>query len=64
MFYLFIAIYHAWMAIILLFLCNTDWLYWFSDAFVYFRLNRMSRSRKVLWSTGIKQILTICVTLH
>ena len=27
--YLFIAIYHAWMAIIIIVLCNTDWLYWF-----------------------------------
>ena len=28
----------------------------FSNAFAYFRLNRMSRSRKVLWSSGISRI--------
>ena len=30
----------------------------FSNAFAYFRLNRMSRSRKVLWSSGISRMLT------
>ena len=30
--------------------------YWFSNAFVYFRLNRMSRSRKGLWSSGISRM--------
>ena len=56
MFHLYTAINHAWMAIYIVVLCNTDWLYWFSNAFAYFRLNRMSGSRKGLWSTGIKRM--------
>ena len=32
-----------------------DW-YWFSNAFAYFRLNRMSHSRNGLWSSGISRM--------
>ena len=39
--YLLQFIMHGW-PFISLFLCNTDRLYWFSNAFAYFRLKRMS----------------------
>ena len=41
------------MAIYIIVLYNTDWLNWFSNAFAYFRLNRMSRSTQsimVYWN--------------
>ena len=41
------------MAIYIIVLCNTDCLYWFSNAFAYLRLNRMSRSTQsimVYWN--------------
>ena len=37
-------------------LWNLYRMYWISHAIPYFRLNRMSRSRKVLWSSGISWI--------
>ena len=49
---------HGW-PFISLFLCNI--LYWFCNAFAYFRLNRMSRSRKGLWSSGISRIQDIAI---
>ena len=55
MFHIAIAIYHTWMAVYIIVLCNTE-MYWFSSAFAHFRLNRMLCSRKGLWSSGISRM--------
>ena len=38
-------------------------MYWFSNAFAYFRLNRMSRSRKELWSSEISRMF-VCFSVN
>ena len=44
------------MADYIIYLWNLYRMFWISNAIPDFRLNRMSRSRKVLWASGISQI--------
>ena len=48
--------YDVWMADYIINLYNICRMFWISSAIPYFRLNRMSRLRKALWSSGISRV--------
>ena len=49
--------YDVWMADYIINLWNLYGMFWISNAIPYFRLNRMSRSRKALWSSRLSRIV-------
>ena len=50
--------YDVWMADYIINLWNLFRMFWNLNAISYFRLNRMSRSRKALWSSGISRMVS------